>query len=204
METNNFLQLLYSTYNFRGVGSLYDKAKEVLLSIADGEPILDLSTLEIDTTFSKITPKQASTILRELTRKTILEFLNTREGYVRQIKPSKRIHRWLNTSNRLIKWQVDLIDLRWLNLHDYKYAITIIDVFSKYAFMIPIPNKQGVTVAKKLDILFSLPPFHGVTSKPKLLLSDRGSEFIDRIVRKVCKYHDVFQIFSLPYHPLGN
>ena len=75
--------------------------------------------------------------------------------------------------------------------------ITIIDVFSKYAFLIPIINKEGPTIAKKLDILFSLPPLEKIASKPKLLLSDNGPEFTNDLVRKVCKFHNVFQIFSV-------
>jgi transposase InsO family protein len=201
-QTKQFLELLYSRYNYRGVGSLFDKAKEVLLSLVDDEPILDLATLELDTTFSSISSKDASVILANLTKQKIQDFLKTKEGYQRQLRPPKKIFRWLTTTNRLIKWQIDLIGIKWLGL-EYQYAITIIDVFSKYAFFLPIVNKEGFTIAKKLDILFSLPPLERILSKPKLLLSDNGSEFNNDLVRKVCKFHEVFQIFGLPYHPLG-
>ena len=38
------------------------------------------------------------------------------------------------------QFEMDLIDIRFLNLKQYQYILTIIDVFSKYAFIIPLKN----------------------------------------------------------------
>ena len=43
----------------------------------------------------------------------------------------------------------------------------------------------------------------GPEFRPKLLLSDDGKEFKNQKVNFVCKSNEVFQIFSLPYSPLG-
>jgi len=59
-------------------------------------------------------------------------------------------------------------------------------------------SKSGKEVSTYLQILFSNPK-----TKPRLLLSDRGKEFVNQHVNYVSKSNEVFQIFSLPYTPLG-
>ena len=107
--------------------------------------------------------------------------------------------------DRLVKFEMDLIDIRFLNLKQYQYILTIVDVFSKYAFIIPLNNKEGALVARKLDQLFSFPPLELQIpeTEPKNLHSDNGSESTNNLVRRVCKFHGVFQTFSKLYHPLG-
>jgi len=94
---------------------------------------------------------------------------------------------------------MDLADIRGFDL-GVGYLLTIIDCFSKFAFALPIIHRTQKEVASWLDLIFSQkhPGY-----KPKLLLSDEGKEFNNNVVRNVCKKHKVFQIFSLPYHPLG-
>ena len=175
---------VYKRYQYRGVQSLFDEAKEILLTLADGEAVFDLTTFEIDTTFNKISPEEAKEMLLQLSKSVVKEFITSQEDYQMQQKPPKKIHRWLTTTNRLIKWQMDLIDVRWLKLDDYQCILSIIDVFSKYAYLIPLRNKEGKTVARKLDVLFSLPDVRETPSKPKLLLSDNGPEFDNKYVFK--------------------
>ncbi|GFW58356.1 uncharacterized transposon-derived protein F54H12.3 [Trichonephila clavipes] len=47
-------------------------------------------------------------------------------------------------------WQCDLADLQHLSKHNngIKFLLTIIDVFSKYAYVIPLKNNTGRTVKK--------------------------------------------------------
>ncbi|XP_068991481.1 uncharacterized protein [Neodiprion pinetum] len=50
-------------------------------------------------------------------------------------------------------WQADLVDMTAYSSHNkgYKYLLTIIDIFSKYAWAVPIKSKSGkdVTAAMK-------------------------------------------------------
>jgi len=105
---------------------------------------------------------------------------------------------------RLIKFQMDLMDIQFLN-RSYKYILAIIDVFSKYAFLVPLNDKSGESVADALDKLFSYPPLalDVPETVPKMLLSDVGNEFKNTEVFRVCMFRDIGQYFSEPYHPLG-
>jgi hypothetical protein len=47
-------------------------------------------------------------------------------------------------------WTADLVDMSAYSKQNkhYKYLLTVIDVFSKYGWMIPIKNKSGEAVAE--------------------------------------------------------
>ncbi|PRP75208.1 hypothetical protein PROFUN_15850 [Planoprotostelium fungivorum] len=63
------------------------------------------------------------------------------------------------------------------------YLLTIIDVFSKYALVIPLQNKQGKTIARALDYIFRI-KINNKAYEPMILLSDNGKEFIAKEVKQ--------------------
>ena len=71
------------------------------------------------------------------------------------------------------QWQIDLIDASNIagSNNNYKYIFTCIDVFSKYAWAIPILNKQ----AKSCKQVFEKILTDG--RKPSIVYSDLGNEF---------------------------
>ena len=79
---------------------------------------------------------------------------------------------------------------------EYTYLLTVMDIFTKYAWVFPLETHLGSEVAINLLELFS-------KHKPSLLQSDPGSELKNPHVNFVCKHNKVFQLFSLPQHPLG-
>src|SRR5271156_3490754 len=61
----------------------------------------------------------------------------------------------------------------------YKFILTVIDLFSKYAWAIPLKNKQSSTVIDAFDnIIKSSKP------SPNKLWTDAGSEFINKQFKK--------------------
>ena len=52
----------------------------------------------------------------------------------------------------------------------YRYLLTCIDIFSKYAFVIPLKDKKGITIKNSLQKIFN-------KRKPKFLWTDNGKEF---------------------------
>jgi hypothetical protein len=49
-------------------------------------------------------------------------------------------------------WAVDLIDMQQYSKQNkhYKYLLAVIDIFSKYGWLIPLKNKTGLTVSEEL------------------------------------------------------
>ena len=86
------------------------------------------------------------------------------------------------------QWVADLVDVQKLKKHNkgVNYLLTVVDVFSKYAWTIPIKQKTGLQTAKALEMLFK-------TSKrtPQKLQTDDGKEFYNKHVAKVLKENDV-------------
>ena len=70
-------------------------------------------------------------------------------------------------------WQADLVDvskLMYQNSH-FKYILTVIDVFSKYAWAIPIKNKTAESTEKAFQQILS------EGRKPRYIYVDGGNEF---------------------------
>lgn len=69
-------------------------------------------------------------------------------------------------------WQSDLVDLSSLARHNdnVRYLLTVIDVFSKKARVIPLKSKTGKAVSDAFDIAIR-------EKKPMFLQTDKGTEF---------------------------
>jgi len=87
--------------------------------------------------------------------------------------------------------QIDLVDLLSFAEHNdgYSYVLTMIDVFSRYVWAIPLKNKEGRTIHKKLVKFFQN------FGPPNILHADNGSEFVTDVLNRTCKTLKVL-IFS--------
>jgi hypothetical protein len=83
-------------------------------------------------------------------------------------------------------WAVDLIDMQQYSKQNkhYKYLLAVIDIFSKYGWLIPLKNKTGVTVSEAFENLFK-------QRKPMYIWSDKGSEFYNRQVKELLKDNNI-------------
>ena len=50
-------------------------------------------------------------------------------------------------------WSADLVDMQTFSSFNegFKYILTVIDVFSKYAWAVPIKDKSAATVTKAFE-----------------------------------------------------
>ena len=73
------------------------------------------------------------------------------------------------------QFQADLIDLRSLKTYNdgFSYLLTCIDVFSKFAWAIPLMNKTGKTLVDAMSTIFH-------HRQPMSVQADKGSEFVNR------------------------
>ena len=85
------------------------------------------------------------------------------------------------------QWQADLIDLQRLNKDNdsYSYLLTVIDVFSEHAWIVPLKNKSGTTLVAVFYQIFA----EGL--RPLKLQTDKGAEFLNKTFQKFLKENGV-------------
>ena len=81
-------------------------------------------------------------------------------------------------------WDVDLAEVGNLHKHNepYKYWLVVIDVFSRYLWVIPVESKHHTNMVKAFTTLFEK-----TQRRPKKLRTDKGTEFTNRAVKKLLK-----------------
>src|SRR6188508_2835892 len=83
-------------------------------------------------------------------------------------------------------WQIDLVDVSSLSRHNdgYRYLLTCIDCFSRYAWAIPIKNKSATSIVEAFDSISDI-------RKPTYLQSDKGTEFLNSAFQSYLKANDI-------------
>ena len=73
-------------------------------------------------------------------------------------------------------WGVDLADMQSLSRYNkgIRYLLCAIDLFSKYAWVIPIKDKEGATIVNAFKKIMS------EGGKPNKIWVDQGSEFCNK------------------------
>jgi transposase InsO family protein len=80
-----------------------------------------------------------------------------------------------------------------------KYALVIMDMLSNWVEVIPIPDKRSDTVIRVF-----LQEWVRRYGCPRVVVSDRGSEFVAKCMRRVCKKLATEQLFCASYRPAAN
>ena len=95
-------------------------------------------------------------------------------------------------------YQIDLIDMSkyYQQNKGFKWIFTIIDLFTKKAYAIPLLNKEGKTVAEALTNWINTLP-----KPPHIIQSDHGSEFINKNMKQVLKLNNIRHQVSLSHQP---
>lgn len=76
-----------------------------------------------------------------------------------------------------------------------KYAVTLICNLTKYLVTVPIPNKEARTIANAIvDNCFLI---YGPMTN---ILSDRGTEYVNKIMQEVCQLLQIKHTTSTAYH----
>ena len=87
-------------------------------------------------------------------------------------------------------WSADLIDKSSLSKYNnnYKFILTVIDIFTKYAWAIPLKNKSGLSITNGFKLVLGKNPQGGSQPrKPEKLWVDRGSEFYNKTFKSLLK-----------------
>lgn len=80
--------------------------------------------------------------------------------------------------------QADLVDVgaHSRENQNIRFLLTIVDAFSRYAWVIPLKNKTGAEVAQAIENVLSIHSY-------RLLQTDKGKEFYNQRVSSVLKTH---------------
>jgi transposase InsO family protein len=85
------------------------------------------------------------------------------------------------------QWQMDLADMQSMQKFNdgYRYLLVCIDVFSKYAWVVPLKNKTGPTLVEAFKVILTS------GRKPEKIMTDQGTEFLNKHFRALMKEEDI-------------
>ena len=84
-------------------------------------------------------------------------------------------------------WGVDLADMQSLSKYNkgIKYLLCAIDLFSKYAWVVPIKDKKGTSIVNAFQKIIS------EGRKPNKIWVDQGSEFYNDSFKDFLKINNI-------------
>ena len=85
-------------------------------------------------------------------------------------------------------WGVDLADMQLLSKFNkgFRFLLCVIDIFSKYAWVIPLKDKKGISIVNAFQIILK-----ESKRKPNKIWVDKGSEFYNNSFKKWLKDNDI-------------
>ena len=117
--------------------------------------------------------KDSSSILADELHKPVIKKFNKRKVYS-QFKDNI--------------WGVDLVDMQSLSKKNkgIKYLLCTIDLYSKYAFVVPLKDKKGISVTNGFNKIIKQSG-----TKPNKIWVDQGSEFYNNEFKKWLSNNDI-------------
>ena len=117
--------------------------------------------------------KDCSLILAEELHKPVIKKFNKRKVYS-QFKDNI--------------WGVDLADMQSLGKKDkgIKYLLCAIDLYSKYAFVVPLKDKKGISIVNAFNKIIKQS-----NRKPNKIWVDQGGEFYNQVFKKWLSDNDI-------------
>lgn len=112
----------------------------------------------------------------KLPRREVVNWLERQAVYSKHKRyNSKHKTRRVMVRYKDAQWQSDLVDVRALSASNERtgYILTIVDLFSKFAWGLPIKRKTGDEITRAFKTVFK-------ERQPERIQTDRGSEFINK------------------------
>ena len=121
----------------------------------------------------KDTTKPSSSILADELHKPIIRKFNKRKVY---------------SQFKYNIWGVDLADMQSLSRKNkgIKYLLCAIDLYSKYAFVIPLKDKKGISIVNAFNKIIKQS-----NRKPNKIWVDQGGEFYNNVFEKWLSDNDI-------------
>ena len=90
-------------------------------------------------------------------------------------------------------WVTDLADMQIISKFNqgFKFLLCVIDIFSKYAWVVPLKDKKGISIVNAFQKIL-----HKSGRKPNKIWVDKGSEFYNNSFKKWLKDNDI-EMYSI-------
>lgn len=118
--------------------------------------------------------------------------------------PAYTLHKKIQKPNKYYKtmsngidhiWQADLVDVSNIAKENknIKFILTCIDIFSKYAWAVPLKDKSAIEVANGFKKILK-------QRQPQKIQTDNGKEFFNRVFKELLKSKNIKIYSSLSIH----
>jgi len=116
----------------------------------------------------------------------IRDWLEKQDAYTLHPPITKRFARNPYTVNNVKDiWECDLFDVRALGkFNDYKYILSVIDVFSEFLHLVPLRSKTGTAVASAFISIFKDSSHR---RRPVWVRRDKRKEFLNKHFQEMLK-----------------
>ena len=84
-------------------------------------------------------------------------------------------------------WCSDIVEMQRFSRWNagYRYLLMVLDVFSKYGWIVPLKNKKGETVTEAFKTIFK------EGRKPEYIWVDKGKEFYNKHLKSLLEKHKI-------------
>ena len=83
-------------------------------------------------------------------------------------------------------WGADLADMQLTSKFNTTFSLWVIDIFSKYAWVVPLKDKKGITITNAFQKILKESAW-----KPNKVWIDEGSEFYNNSFKNWIKDNDI-------------
>ena len=85
-------------------------------------------------------------------------------------------------------WGADLADMQLLSKYNkgIRFLLCVVDIFCKYAWVVPLKDKKGISIVKAFQIILKQS-----NRKPNKIWVDKGSEFYNAYFKKWLRDNDI-------------
>jgi transposase InsO family protein len=133
-------------------------------------------------------------------RTALKSWLEEQDAFTLHRPVRKRFHRNPYTvTNVMDVWECDLLDMQAHNKvnDNYRYLLTVIDVFSKFLHIVPLKVKTGPAVTSAFHSIFKDPKYS--RKLPVWVRTDKGKEFLNKQFENMLKHEKIqFQVCRNP------
>ena len=90
-------------------------------------------------------------------------------------------------------WGADLADMQLISKFNkgFRFLLCVIDIFSKYAWVVPLKDKKGISIVNAFQKILK-----ESNRKPNRIWVDKGSEFYNNSFKKWLKDNDI-EMYSI-------